>query len=133
MKNINNNIFDEVFKKHGKKIQVFLRLSSVKGPNFDKFRNTGYTKVIQNPNFIQAMIRTISANSLIYRELGLTESGAVEVIIRNSDVNFIKLSNRIVINSNEYYVYNDAVGNRLQIFPVENFDYSKIIIFRKDK
>ncbi len=133
MNNVDKKIFDNVFKQHGQKIEVFLRSSKTKGITYDKFRDTGYTKIVQNPYFITAMIRTISANSLIIRELGLTETGAIQIVIRNADVAFIKLSNKILIKNNEYYVFNDAIGNRLQISPVENFDYSRIVIFRKDK
>ena len=133
LKHIDKNIFDSIFKKHDQKIQVFLRSSKVKGDTYDKFRDTGYTKTVENPYFIRAMVKTVTANTLIIKELGLTETGAMQIIIRNSDVAFVKLSNRIIINDSEYYIYNDAVGNRLQIFPIENFNYSRIVIFRKDK
>lgn len=129
---ISKDIFENLFKKHAKKLKVFLRGSRTQGSNYDPFRDTGYSKTVLNPLFIKAVIRTISPNSLIIREMGLTESGAIQLLIRDSDVEFIRLSEKILINEEEYYAYNDAVGNRLQIFPLE-FGYSRIVIFRKDK
>lgn len=128
---ISKLVYDNLFKNHGKKVKVFLRGSKTEGSNFDPFRDTGHVKAQLNPIFIRAVLRTISANSLQIREMGLTESGAVYLLIRNSDVAFIKLSEKILIDDNEYYAYNDAIGNRLQIFPLQ-FGYSKVIVFRKD-
>jgi hypothetical protein len=129
---ISKDIYENLFKNHSKKVKVFLRGSKSYGSNYDPLRDTGYTKTVLNPLFIRAIIRTVSANSLIIREMGLTESGAIQILIKDSDVEFIRLSEKILINEKEYYAYNDAVGNRLQIFPL-SFGYSKIIIFRKDK
>jgi len=129
---ISKDIMQKLFKNHSKKVKIFLRGSKTTGSNYDPFRDTGYTKAILNPLFIRAVIRSITANSLIIREMGLTESGALQLLVKDSDVEFIRLSEKILINEKEYYAYNDAVGNRLQIFPLE-FGYSRVIIFRKDK
>lgn len=129
---ITRQVCDEVYRKHAQKIRVILRASKIKGSNFDPFRQIGFEKTSQNPLFINAVVKTLAPNSLIIREMGLTESGAVQILIRDKDVALIKLSKVLIIDDVEYYVFNDRIGNRLQIFPLK-FGYSKIIVFRKDK
>jgi hypothetical protein len=125
-------IKDEIFKKSAIDIKVFLRAVKTKGANYDKFRNTGYQKEIKNSIYIKAVTKQISPNSLIIREMGLTESGAMMIIVEDSKVPFLTLSERICINNEEYYVFNDNIGSKMQVFSIP-FGYSKIMIFRKDK
>ena len=129
---ISKEIMQTLFKNHSKKIKVFMRSSKTKGTTFDPFRDVGYTKTILNPVFVRGVLRDITPNSLIIREMGLTESGAKYVMVKDSDVEFFRLSEKILIDEKEYYVFNDAVGNRFQITELQ-FGYTKIIIFRKDK
>lgn len=129
---ISKDIFDKIFKDHSIKVAVFLRGSKTMSSTHDPFRNTGYVKVKKNQVWLSGMIKTVSANSLIIREMGLTETGAMQVIIPESDIAFVKLSEKIEIKGIEYYAFNDAVGNKLQIFDLP-FGYKKVIIFRRDK
>lgn len=120
-----------LFKNHSKKIKIFLRSAKTKGENYDKFRDTGYSKTLSNPLFIKGVVRTISGSSLILKEMGLINTGAKQLLIKSNNVNFVKLSEKILIDETEYYIYNDAAGNKLQIFDLQ-FGYSRIIIFRKE-
>lgn len=128
---IEKKVFDQIFLDHSVKIKVFLRGSKTAGDQFDPFRKTGGSEETQNPIFVDAMTKSVSPNSLIIREMGLTESGALQIIVKCNDLSVIKLSKRIVINNIEYYIFNDAVGSKLQIFEAP-FKYKRIIIFRKD-
>ena len=122
---------DDLFRNTQKNIKVFLRTSYTQGSNFDPFRDVQYTKSISNPLNIKAVVRTLSSNSLIIRDFGLKQTGAIEILIRDSDVNFIRKADKIEYKGIEYYAYNDAIGNRLQITDKE-FGYSRVIVFRKE-
>lgn len=130
MKNISRLAQDEVYQKFASNVEVFLRGSKTPNAQYDKFRDTGYSKVHQNSIFIKAIKRTLSSSGLVYRELGLIETGAVELTVKNSDVSFLKLSEKILIDGLEYYAYNNAVGNKFQLYP-STTGYSKVIIFRR--
>jgi hypothetical protein len=130
--NINQDLFNDLFKNYAEKVQVILRTSKIKGDNYDKFRNVGYDKSFQNPLFIKAIKRTISSNSLIIRELGLLESGAIQIIIRENDVSLLKTSDKLIIDNIEYTAWNKALGNRIQIYKLP-FKYSKVVLFRLNK
>lgn len=126
---LNKEIFESIFKDHAISGRAILRASKTKGVNFDKFRNTGYEKNHQNPLFFKCLTKAVTANSLVIRELGLTESGAIQIIVKDNDEKLLKLSEKIIIDNIEYTAFNHALGNRFQSFKLP-FDYHKIILFR---
>jgi hypothetical protein len=129
---IDQKIFNDVFRKLRKIALVTLRSSKDKGDNYDLFRDTGYDQTNQNAIPVKVITKTISPDSLIHRELGLTKAGALQIILHQKDVELIKNSEKITIDNVEYYVYDDAVGAKFQIFPTQFTSYSKIILFRRD-
>lgn len=129
---INQQFFDEFFRKYRKIALVYLRSSKTKNENYDPFREVGFDQTLQNPIPVKALTKITSPSSLTYRELGLTKAGAIQIIVQDKDVNLIKNSEKIFIENIEYYVYDDAVGNRFLIFPTQFAKFSKIILFRKD-
>lgn len=130
-KNLKNDL-RELFRTESQKISIFLHSSKVKGTNFDPFRETGETTVSRNPIFIKAIVRQVTPEKLIAKEMGLTLSGAMELIIKSSDVGAIKASEKILINNEEYYKFHDAIGSKLLIF-TRPFGLSRVIVFRKEK
>ena len=128
---ISQNFFEDFFKKYRKIALVFLRGSKTREEDFDPFRNTGYVQKNQNPLPVKVLTKTVSPNSLILKEIGLTESGAIQIILHERDVELIKNSEKVTIKDREYYAYNNAVGNKFQIFPTDYSKYSKIILFTK--
>lgn len=127
--NIDQNLFEQVFKDQSIKVRVVLKSSKAKATAYDKFRDVGYVQTHQNPLFVKALKKDISPNSLIIREIGLTESGAVQIIVHNNDVALIKLCDTILIKDIQYTPWNKALGSKFQVFELP-FNYSKIILFR---
>lgn len=129
---IEQGVFEQIFKNHAVKIRVILRASKTKGADFDKFRNVGYQESYQNPLFIKALTRTLSPNSLIIRELGLAETGALAIIIPHNDLALLKLSEVVIIDDVEYTPWTKALGGKMQVEKLP-FKYQKIILFRINK
>lgn len=129
---INQKVFDQIFRKMRKTALVYLRKSKTKVDNYDTFRDSGYDVTRQNPLAVKVITRTLSSSSLVHREMGITEAGAIQILLHDRDVNLIKNSEKITIKDIEYYVYNEAIGNKFLIFPTEYADYAKIILFRRD-
>ncbi len=128
-RNINKKIRDKNLQLFDDTLWVYLRSSKSKGSNYDPYRNTGYTQTNQSPIPIKANIRQIAGNSLIAREIGLVQSGAIEIIVKDSDINFFKYCEKIKYDSNEYTPFNKALGNKIQIFKTD-FNLARIILFR---
>lgn len=121
--------FIAFFKEHARTGYAHLKGSQEKGSNFDPYRNTGYTVTKKNPKPFKLLYRPLSASSLAQKELGVIESGAIEILIRNNDIGLIKLSDQLTIKNKKYVAWNNKVGNRLQLFESQFSGFSKIIVF----
>jgi hypothetical protein len=109
---------------------IYLPGAKVKGTNYDKFRDIGWTVGQQNPIVVKAWVREVSPNELILRQIGLVAVGAKKLVVKNNDVALFRLANRVVINDADYYVYNDAVGKKFQIQELDE-NYSEVTVFQK--
>lgn len=130
--NIDQKVFDDIFRKLAITALVTLRASKTKNENYDPHRKTGYDETYQNAFPVKVLTKTIAASSLTYNQIGLVEAGALQIICSNDDVELIKNSEAIEINDVSYYAYSEAVGNKFQLYPSQFADYSKIFLFRKD-
>ncbi len=130
--NIDDKIFEEIFRKHHKKAFVYLRSAKTKGDNYDPFRETGFDITSQNPLPVKVLTKIESPGSLMYNELGLVSAGALSIILQDRDVVLFKTSAKIKIGGLQYYVHSEAVGNKVLIFKTQFSKFSKVIIFRRD-
>jgi len=131
MKKLTKNFANKVYQEFKETVTVYLKGSKTKSSSYDKFTDTGYTLTQQNPIFIKAIIRDVKAEELITKSIGLTSFGAKKIVIKERDVSLIKNASRIVIKDEDYYVYDDAVGNKLQIAN-DKFGYYTILVFKKE-
>ncbi len=128
-RNINQFIDNTLFANLAKTVWVYLKSSNSKGVNYDPYNNVGYTKTNQAPQPVKALVRQIQGNSLIARELGLVHTGAIEIVVKEKDVNLFKICQKIKYKDLEYSPFNKALGNRIQIFETE-FGLYRIILFK---
>ena len=131
MKKLTKHFANKIYREFKENVTVYLKGSKTKSTNYDKFTNTGYTLTSQNPIFIKAIIRDVKAEELIIRNLGLIATGAKKIVIKERDVSFIKNAYRIIIDEEDYYVYDDAVGNKLQIAD-DKLGYYTVLLFKKE-
>jgi hypothetical protein len=128
-KNIHRQLTN-VFKDYSETIWVYLKSSQVKGTDYDPYRKTGYIKTSSNPEPVKAHVRQIQGNSLVARELGLVESGAIEVVIEEQDENLFRICEKVKYNDKEYTPFKQALGNRMQIFK-SPFGFVRVVLFVK--
>ena len=95
------------------KIQIFMS-TKAGGDDYDPYE-AKFTFTNLNPITIKGYVRQISIESLIYKEYGLHQVGAVEVICEAKYKNYFLNSNKIVINDVTYQVFKEGVGNRVLI------------------
>jgi len=127
-RNIHKQIADVAFGDK-ETVWVTLRSGTVKGANYDPYRKTGFTKSNQSPEPVNAHVRQIAGNSLIAREIGLLQSGAIEIVVNASDENLFRICEKIKYDDNEYTPFIKALGNKIQINKI-NFDFTRIVLFR---
>ena len=131
MSKITKCFADTIYKDYAENVCVYLPNSKTKSASYDPFRDVGYIETNLNYMTVKAIIRDAKPEELIMKNIGLVYSGAKKLVIKDSDVALVKISNKITIDSVEYYVYNDAVGNKFQILG-QQFGYSTVMIFRKE-
>lgn len=127
---INQKSFDDIFRRVSKVGFVFPKGSKVKGSSFDPNRNVGYEKSFTNALPFKYISKIITPNSLLWKEIGLSESGAIQIIIKDSDADLIKVSRKVNIDNIDFYAFSKSVSNRVQIYSSQFSGYSKIILFR---
>lgn len=95
--------------------KVFIYMSTkAGGDDYDNFEgNYVYTEL--NPIPIKAYVREVSAEALVYKQYGLHQMGAVELICEARYKNYFLNSNKIVIDSVTYQVFKEGGGNRTYI------------------
>ncbi len=95
------------------KIQIFMSTKQA-GDDFDEYENN-YSYTSLNPITIKAFVREISPEALVYKQYGLHEMGAKEIICEARFKNMFKNCNEVKISGNSYQVFKEAVGNRAVI------------------
>ena len=126
-KNINDKI-NNAFSDYKETIWVYLKASNGFGENYDPYRNTGYVETFQSPLPVNAMVSQISPNGLIAKELGLSLTGAIEIIVNNVDQQLIKNAKKLKYNGQFYTTFNKALGSRM-LMSSRRFDMTAFTCF----
>ena len=132
---MNENFYgaiNDIFYGNTTDVYVYLKASQTKGANFDPERQAGYITTTQNPIIVKAIVRSVSAERMVLKEMGEYISDSLELLIKSKDIDTIKLSERIVVRGEDYYKYHDAIGEKLMIWR-RPFGYYRVWIFRKEK
>ena len=128
-KNILKKIKKDLIKQYQETVWVYLKKSNVKDSGYDKYLNEGKSITLQSPEPVKAVVRVLSADTLIRRELGTIYLGAIELIIENQNVNLFKICQKVKYNNVEYSPFIKAIGNKCLVY---NYyvGYSKIVLTR---
>jgi hypothetical protein len=84
------------------------------GPDYDPYEKN-WTYSNQNPQTVKMYVREIDAESLVWRNIGVQETGAVEILCEERYKNWFLFANKIVINGDEFEVYKEATGGKVLI------------------
>lgn len=97
----------------GTKIYLYFSSKSA-GSEYDSYEKN-YTYTNTNPQVIRGYVRDIKSESLVWRQYGISEVGAKEILCEDKFAEWFRLCNKITIDSDEYQVYKTNVGNRMLI------------------
>jgi len=103
----------ELVRVNGTKVYVYFATKSA-GDDYDP-EEKNYTYTNMNPLVIKAYLTQISPEKLVWKQYGLQEMGAVELLCEAKYKNWFKICNKIVIDDNEYAVFKVGNGNRVLI------------------
>ena len=128
---MNKNILSQINSGLGdyrKTVWIYKKSTNVISSNYDSYRNIGYSKTYQSPIPIKAIVHQISPNGLVAKEIGLSESGAIEIMVNNMDAGLILNASKIKYNKQFYVTYHSAIGSKNLVTDLP-FDMKKIVCF----
>lgn len=130
---MNKNISAKISKgldDYKKTIWVYKKSTNAVSSNYDPYRETGYINSFQSPLPLKAIVHQISGSGLIFKELGLSLTGAVEIIVKDNEAEIIKNASKLKIDNSYYTLYNERTGSRVLITQLP-FGMKKIVCFVK--
>jgi hypothetical protein len=110
-----NKIIQRILNNSGiaTDIRIFM-LTKTAGDDYDPYEKN-WTIGNLNPITIKGYVREISYKSLVWRQMGYEEVGAVEIICEDKYNNYFEKCAKITINDNEYEVFRNMSGGRAVI------------------
>jgi hypothetical protein len=95
------------------KILISFATKSV-GEDFDSYEKN-YTYTNLNPQTVRGYVRDLKPEALVWKQYGLSEVGAKEIICDDKYGDWFRNCNKVTIDSDDYQVYKENVGNRCLI------------------
>jgi len=92
------------------KITIYFSTKSA-GDDFDPYEDN-YTYSNLNPLTIKGYVTELSPEALVWKQYGLQEIGAKEVLCDSKYADWFRKANKIVIDGDEYSIFKEGVGNR---------------------
>lgn len=90
------------------KIQIYFS-TKVAGHDFDEY-SQNYTHSNLNPLTIRGRVRQLTPEQMAWKPYGKAKMGSVEVIAEERYESWFKAANKVVINGDQFEVYNDGTG-----------------------
>jgi len=128
MKKINriyNLIEDKQFRT---KAKLYFSTKTA-GADFDPYEEN-YTTSNLNPVIVKGYVKQLTVTSLVWKNYGLKEQGAIEFFCREKYRNWFENCNRILINDEDYEVFKEGTGGKC-IITSRPFQIIKVILQKK--
>ena len=118
----------QIIQENGTKILIYPAVKQV-GDDFDPYEKN-YEYVDMNPYTLKGYVSMISPEALVWKQYGLQEMGAIEILCEAKYKNWFKVANKVVVNGEEYSVFKTGTNNRvlIQDRPYNNI---RVILQRK--
>ena len=122
---------NNIFKDTQFSTKVYLTFSSkIAGDAFDPYEKN-YTKVNLNPTVIRAYVREINPEALVWKQYGLQNIGAMEILTEAKYEPYFEKCSKITIDGHNYEVFKEGTGGR-SIMSKRPFQTLRVVVTRKD-
>ena len=99
------------------------------GDDFDSYEKN-YTDVNLQPISIKGYVHDIKPEALVWKQYGLTEVGAKEVICEDKYVEYFRKANKITIDGDDFCAYKDGMP-KSALITKRPFKLIKVVLFKK--
>ena len=111
------------------KVSIYFS-TKVAGDDFDPYE-ANYVTTNLNPVTIKAYVRDISPEALVWKQYGLHNTGAKEILCDDKYKNWFEKANKIVIDGETYQVFKEGTGNRT-IITKRPYNLIRVVLSRLD-
>lgn len=126
-RNKKNLFLNTLLKDNDTATKVYFYFSTRSVPDeFDPYEKN-YTYTNLNPIALKMFVRDIKSEALVWKQYGLSEIGAKEIICEKKYGDWFRRCNKIEIDGDSYQVYKENVGGRCLI-EERPFNLIKVII-----
>jgi len=116
-------------KDFATKVLVFFSTKTAE-EGFDDYEKN-YTYSNLNPLSLYGYVTDISPEALVWKQYGLQEIGAKEILCEAKYKEWFKNANKVTIDGDVYEVYREAAGNRA-IIQNRPFQTIRVLLQKKD-
>jgi len=122
-------IAQEIFKNNEISSKIFLYFASkMAGDDYDPYEKKK-VELNLNPIAIKGYVRDINPEALVWKQYGLSNIGAKEVICDAKYDSYFRSCKKIVIDKIEYQVFKEGAGNKA-IIQQRPFQTMRVVISR---
>lgn len=126
-----NPMIRKLFKDSHYTSQVQVYFAQKYAGNDFNARENNYRWRNLNPLTIkEAYIRELSSEALVWKQYGLKEIGAKEILCDKRYKNWLEICNKITIQGEDYSVFKEGTGNRVLI-QERPFNMIRVILQKK--
>lgn len=118
----------KLIRQTGSKVFIYFGVREA-GDDYDE-EEQNFAYVNLNATCIKGWVSQISPEKLTWKQYGLENTGAVELLCDAKYKNWFKYCNKIVIDDVEYSVFKSAVGSRVMIYDRAG-DLIRVILQKK--
>ena len=114
--------------EYTEKIKLFFSTKSA-GEDFDEYEKTyDYTEL--NPVTIRAIVRMVTPEALVWKQYGLKEMGAIEILTEEKYKKWFENCIKIEYKNDVYTVFKDSAGSRAIIQSRPN-DIIRVVLMKQ--
>lgn len=111
-----------------KKVQVIFATTTT-GDDYDpEYKN--FTKTNLSPLTINAIVRQISPEALVWKQYGLSNIGALELLTEKRYKTWLENASQLIIDGDKYAVFKDGTGGKAIIQERFN-DIIRVVISKR--
>jgi len=122
-------IAQDIFKDNSVSSKIYIYFASQQaGDDYDPFEKR-LTATNLNPIVIKGYIREINPEALVWKQYGLANIGAKEILCDDKYESYFRNCQKIVIDNIEYQVFKEGVGNK-SIIQKRPFQTMRVIVAR---
>ena len=99
-------------------IQISFATQSA-GADYDP-ETKNYILTNLNPITIRGLVRQLTPSSLVWKQYGLNQIGAIDIITESKYKSWFEKANKITIDEEDYCLFREATGGRAVIMKLAN-------------